>query len=91
LKSLENLAPEDALERLLSRHGGDNNESNPSAADKERALQLEQAALELRFKQEILEGNMLEEVEKDPTSYFGIKAFLSNLQTTRTNEALLLL
>ncbi|MCI37106.1 hypothetical protein A2U01_0058330, partial [Trifolium medium] len=60
----------------------------PTAADRERALQLEQEEHELRFQREIMEGDMLALVERDPTLYFNIKSLFNKLQTPRTNEAL---
>ncbi|MCI49434.1 hypothetical protein A2U01_0070678, partial [Trifolium medium] len=87
LQSLKNLTPEDALNQLLSSHGA----YIPTAEDKERALQLEQEDHERRFQREIIEGDMLALVERDPILYFNIKSLFNKLQTPRTNEALFLL
>ncbi|MCI51238.1 hypothetical protein A2U01_0072482, partial [Trifolium medium] len=55
LQGVKDLAPEDALNKLLSSYGA----YIPTAADKEKTLQLEQEEHELRFQREVIDGDML--------------------------------
>ncbi|MCI96094.1 hypothetical protein A2U01_0117393, partial [Trifolium medium] len=59
------MAPEDALKKLLAGMGT----FGTTAADQEKALQLEQEDNEQRFRREILEGDMLSLIERDHTLY----------------------
>ncbi|PNX95171.1 hypothetical protein L195_g018355, partial [Trifolium pratense] len=86
-RELKDLTPADALNKLLSSHGA----SNPNAEDKEDLLEQEQFDHELRFKREILEGDMLGLLERDSSIYFNIKALFNKLQNPRTNETTFLL
>ncbi|PNX96541.1 hypothetical protein L195_g019750, partial [Trifolium pratense] len=70
-KELKDLTPTDALSKLLLNHGT----SNPNAEDKESLLEQEQFDHELRFKREIIDGDMLGLLERDSSIYFNIKAF----------------
>jgi hypothetical protein len=83
LQGLKDLTPDEALDKLLSSFGA----YIPTAADREKALQLEQAEHEERFRREVIEGDMLGLLERDPTIYFNIKALFNQLQTpgTRAN------
>jgi phosphomevalonate kinase len=54
-------------------------------------MQLEQDEHEARFPQEVIEGDMLELIEKNPSLYLNVKALFSKLQTPRTREDLFLL
>jgi hypothetical protein len=83
LPGLKDLTPDEALDKLLSSFGA----YIPTAADREKALQLEQAEHEERFRREVIEGDMLGLLERDPTIYFNIKALFNQLQTpgTRAN------
>jgi hypothetical protein len=83
---LKDLTPDEALDKLLSSFGA----YIPTAADREKALQLEQAEHEERFRREVIEGDMLGLLERDPTIYFNIKALFNKLQTPRTHEDLFL-
>ncbi|PNY08031.1 hypothetical protein L195_g004541 [Trifolium pratense] len=86
-KELKDLAPADALNKLLSSHGA----SNPNAEDKESLLEKKQFDHELRFRREILHGDMLGLLERDSSIYFNIKALFNKLQNPRTSEAIFLL
>jgi hypothetical protein len=86
LQGLRNLTPDEALDKLLSSFGA----YIPTAADREKALQLEQEEHERRFYREIIEGDMLALLERDSTLYFNIKALFNKLQTPRTREDLFL-
>jgi hypothetical protein len=86
LQGLRNLTPDEALDKLLSSFSA----YIPTAADRERALQLEQEEHERRFYREIIEGDKLALLERDPTIYFNIKALFNKLQTPRTREDLFL-
>jgi hypothetical protein len=86
LQGLRNLTPDEALDKLLSSFGA----YIPTAADREKALQLEQEEHERRFYREIIEGDMLALLERDSAIYFNIKALFNKLQTPRTREDLFL-
>jgi hypothetical protein len=87
LQGLKDLTPDEALDKLLSSFGA----YIPTAADREKALQLEQAEHEERFRREVIEGDMLGLLERDPTIYFNIKALFNQLQTPGTRADLFLL
>ncbi|MCI07671.1 hypothetical protein A2U01_0028740, partial [Trifolium medium] len=92
LKGLNATTPEDALAKLIAnRSSNSNTKGNSASSEQTVKSQVEQDAMDLRFKKDFIKGNILEMVEKDPNIVFGLKAFLGRLQTTRTNEALLLL
>jgi hypothetical protein len=54
-------------------------------------MQREQDEHEARFRREIIEGDMLERLERHPSLYLNIKALFNKLQTPRTREDLFLL
>jgi hypothetical protein len=87
LQSLKDLTPDEALDKLLSNYGA----YTPALSDRERATQLEQTEHEARFRREVLEGDILEFVEKNPSLYPNVKALFSTLQTSQTREDLFLL
>ncbi|MCI94775.1 hypothetical protein A2U01_0116073, partial [Trifolium medium] len=60
---MKDMAPEDALKELLASVGT----FETTAADQEKALQLEQEDNVQRFRREILEGDMLSLIERDHT------------------------
>jgi hypothetical protein len=82
LQSLKDLTPDEALDKLLSSYGA----YTPALSDKENATQLEQADHEARFRREVIEGDILEFVEKNPSLYLNVKALFSTLQTSQTRE-----
>jgi esterase/lipase len=82
LQSLKDLTPDEALDKLLSSYGA----YTPALSDKENATQLEQADHEARFRREVIEGDILEFVEKNPSLYPNVKALFSTLQTSQTRE-----
>jgi chromosome segregation ATPase len=81
------LAPDEALDKLLSSFGA----YIPTLSDREKAMQLEQDEHEARFRQEVIESDMLELIERNPSLYLNVKALFSKLQTLRTREDLFLL
>ncbi|GAU24669.1 hypothetical protein TSUD_322770 [Trifolium subterraneum] len=83
LQSVKSLAPEDALAKLLDTYGT----NMPIANDKRQELQREQESLELQFRKDVIEGNMLTYVETDPTLYFNHKSLFHKLQTRPISEA----
>ncbi|WJX26710.1 hypothetical protein P8452_15595 [Trifolium repens] len=87
LKGLKNLTPDEALDKLLS------NPNAPISASlgQGQTTQQEQDEHEARFRREIIEGDMFDLLERDPSLYVNIKALLSKLQTPRTNEELFVL
>jgi hypothetical protein len=92
LKGLDVSTPEEALEKLLS--GGSlntNNEGISAHVKANKELQLEQELWEAKLKDEFLQHDVLEMMEKDPHAYFSLKALLRQLQNIRTSEALLFL
>jgi predicted XRE-type DNA-binding protein len=84
LQSVKDLTPEDALDKLLTNYGA----CLPSAADKEKDIQIEQSEHELRFQREVVNGDMFALLEQDPSIYANIKALFSKLQTPQTAESL---
>ncbi|PNX91429.1 hypothetical protein L195_g047560, partial [Trifolium pratense] len=84
---LKDLTPADALNKLLSSHGA----SSSTAEDKEDLLEQEQFGHEIRFRREILNGDMLGLLERDSSIYYNIKALFHKLQNPMTNEAMFLL
>ncbi|PNX65429.1 hypothetical protein L195_g054532, partial [Trifolium pratense] len=86
-KELKDLTPADALNKLLSSHGA----SSSTAEDKEDLLEQEQFGHEIRFRREILNGDMLGLLERDSSIYYNIKALFHKLQNPMTNEAMFLL
>jgi hypothetical protein len=92
LKGLDVSTPEEALEKLLSGDSLNTNSEGISAPEEEnKELQLEQEVWEARFKDEFLQRDVLDIVDRDPRAYFVLKALLRQLQNTRTSEALLFL
>ncbi|PNX96944.1 hypothetical protein L195_g020162 [Trifolium pratense] len=89
-KELKDLTPADALNKLLSSHG-----TSSSAAEdtegQEDLLEQEQFGHEIRFRREILDGDMLSLLERDSSIYYNIKALFHKLQSPMTNEAMFLL
>ncbi|MCI41482.1 hypothetical protein A2U01_0062715, partial [Trifolium medium] len=90
-ESVEDLAPEDALEKLLAEHSMDFEDWGNLSFKKEADLRAEQDAAELRFRQEIIEGDMFATLENNPSSYFNLKALFSTLQSSRSSEELFVL
>jgi hypothetical protein len=87
LQGLKDLAPDEALDKLLSSFGA----FIPTLSDREKAMQLEQDDNEARFRREVIEGDMLDLLERNPSLYLNVKALFSRLQTPRTREDLFLL
>jgi hypothetical protein len=92
LKGLDVSTPEEALEKLLSGGSLNTNSEGISAhVEANKELQLEQELWEAKFKDEFLQHDVLEMMEKDPHAYFSLKALLRQLQNIRSSEALLFL
>ncbi|CAJ2640928.1 unnamed protein product [Trifolium pratense] len=89
-KELRDLTPADALNKLLSSHGASSSAVG-NTEDKEDALAQEQFEHEIRFRREILNGDMLGLLEHDSSIYYNIKALFRKLQNPRTDEAMFLL
>ncbi|CAJ2651849.1 unnamed protein product [Trifolium pratense] len=89
-KELKDLTPADALNKLLSSHGASSSAVKDTEG-KEDALAQEQFEHEIRFRREILNGDMLGLLERDSSIYYNIKALFRKLQNPRTNEAMFLL
>jgi hypothetical protein len=87
LQGLKDLTPDEALDKLLSSSGI----STSTLPEQNQVVQYEQDEHEARFRREIIEGDMFELLERDPSLYLNIKALLSKLQTPQTNEHLFVL
>jgi hypothetical protein len=87
LRGLKDLTPDEALDKLLS------NSSVPVStfSEQDQTMQREQDEHGARFRREIIEGDMLELLERNPSLYVNIKALFSKLQTPQTNENLFVL
>ncbi|GAU51716.1 hypothetical protein TSUD_415220 [Trifolium subterraneum] len=84
LQSVKSLATEDVLDKLLNTYGRD----IPIAEDQKQELERERESLELHFRKDIIEGNMLSHIDRDPTLYFNLKSLFHKLQTHSISEAL---
>ncbi|XP_045831590.1 uncharacterized protein LOC123922983 [Trifolium pratense] len=89
-RELKDLTPADALNKLLSSHGASSSAIEDTEG-KEDALAQEQFEHEIRFRREILNGDMLGLLERDSSIYYNIKALFRKLQNPMTNEAMFLL
>ncbi|XP_045802476.1 uncharacterized protein LOC123896078 [Trifolium pratense] len=89
-KELKDLTPVDALNKLLSSHGASSSAVEDTEG-KEDVLEQEQFEHEIRFRREILNGDMLGLLERDSSIYYNIKALFRKLQNPRTDEAMFLL
>jgi hypothetical protein len=87
LQGLKDLTPDEALDKLLSS----SSVHNSVLSNQDEAMQREQDEHEARFQREIIEGDMLERLERHPSLYLNIKALFNKLQTPRTREDLFLL
>jgi hypothetical protein len=87
LQGLKDLTPDEALDKLLSS----SNISASTSSGQDRTVQHEQDEHEARFRREIIEGDMFELLERNPSLFVNIKALLSKLQTPQTDENLFVL
>jgi hypothetical protein len=87
LQGLKDPTPNEALDKLLSSSGI----SVSTLPGQDQAAQREQDENEARFRREIIEGDMFELLERNPSLYVNVKALFSKLQTPQTNENLFVL
>ncbi|XP_045794262.1 uncharacterized protein LOC123889110 [Trifolium pratense] len=89
-KELKDLTPVDALSKLLSSHGTSSSAFEDAGGEGD-VLEQEQFEHEIRFRREILTGDMLGLLERDSSIYYNIKALFRKLQNPKTDEAMFLL
>ncbi|CAJ2679323.1 unnamed protein product [Trifolium pratense] len=89
-KELKDLTSVDALNKLLSSHGTSSSAVEDTEGNGD-VLEQEQFEHEIRFRREILNGDMLGLLERDSSIYYNIKALFRKLQNPRTDEAMFLL